>query len=124
MAVLTREDILSVHSRNVVINSGSVKIGVQTNVEGPLSEYDRDSVKVSIGSISGVRTIHATNTQADHLMLTIDSRLESGNAAIVIVVDGEFYCEVSANAQEMINIPKAAGKLVEVRLAGKSEKSK
>lgn len=124
LAVLTRDDILSEQVRSVVIGGSTVKNGASTDVTGNSSEYDADRVRVSIGSISGVRTIHATKNQCDQVTLTVESELKAGNAALVVLVDGEYYCDVAINTTDSITVKDAAGKLIEVRLAGESAKIK
>lgn len=50
--------------------------------------------------------------------------MESGNAEIVIIVDGEYYCSVDVNQDQSIMIQDVRDKEVIIKLAGEEAKMK
>ena len=120
LAVLTQEDILSETQSHVSSGSRFFKSGKSTNLQGKMSEVDWDNIEFSVRRFSGVKTIHATKSTGSTLKLMIQSELQSGNAELVVIVDGAYYCTVGANTTEYVVIRQALGKQVEVRLAGES----
>ena len=50
--------------------------------------------------------------------------MESGNAEIVIIIDGEYYCSVDVNHDRSIMIQDVRNKEVIIKLAGEEAKMK
>ena len=122
LAVLTMDDLTSEKTRSVIIGKRMFTTGARTDAYKIYPDYDRDYLDISTRSMSGVRTIHATKTDSNQLTLSIESSLKEGNAALVVLVDGAYHCNVSINTADSITIRNVSGKLVEVRLAGESAK--
>ena len=120
LAVLTMNDLMSDKMSSLLIGTRVTKRGDSTDVPDRYAEYDCDVLTIAIRSVSGVRTIHATKATCDKLMLSVSSTLQTGNAAIIVLVDGEFYCDVDINTADSFTIKNVSDKLVEVRLAGES----
>lgn len=99
--------------------------GYHTNVIGArLRDNDYDHISKSFGNIHGVLILQATKISRDTLTLHIDSSIESGNAEIVIVIDGEYYCSVDVNQTQSVTLQGIANKEVIVKLAGENAKMK
>lgn len=121
---ITREDILK--SRNSSAFKSSKKCwGSGTKIRsGIYQEYDYTNVTCSYGKIDGVCVLQATKITGNTLTLNINSVVESGNAEIVILVDGEYYCSVDVNQNQSITLQGVADKIVLVKLAAESAKIK
>ena len=91
---------------------------------GIYQEYDCDNVGYSCGRIDGITILQATKITGNTLTLNINSVVESGNAEIVILVDGEYYCSVDVNQNQSITLQGVADKIVLVKLAAESAKIK
>ncbi len=89
-----------------------------------LKEQDYDKVFLSANEFSGVKVLQATVTETELLTLSIDSEVTSGNFVIVIVVDGQHYCDVAINRFEQITLEHIKGKTVLVKIAGETAKIK
>ena len=68
--------------------------------------------------------LQATKISGNTLTLNINSSVESGNAEIVIMVDGEYYCSVDVNQHQSITLQNVSNKEVIVKLAGEEAKMK
>jgi hypothetical protein len=79
--------------------------------------YDYDYINMSFGKIHGVTFVNATKISGDTLELHIESTVESGNAEIVILVDGEYYRSVEVNKKESVILEDISNKEVFVKLA-------
>ena len=112
---ITIDDLVSSRISRVAHKGYVSSEGWESGVEERLSDCDRDSIWYTYGKINGLDTLHATKAGADVLELTITSTLESGNAEIVIVVDGVYYAHVPINETTTVTIPNVKGKTVVVR---------
>lgn len=83
-------------------------------------EVDYDEVTTKAQEFSGVDVVHATKSNSESLTLTITSTITAGNFAIVIVVDGRYYCNVEINQMQEIRLDNIANKTVLVKIAGES----
>lgn len=122
---ITRDDILS-KDNNYRSSVGSAShSGRHTNIIGTrLRDCDYDYISKSFGKIHGVVILQATKISGNTLTLNISSSIESGNAEIVIIVDGEYYCSVDVNQDQSITLENVSNKEVIVKLAGEEAKMK
>ena len=122
---ITRDDILS-KDNNYRSSVGSAShSGYHTNIIGTrLRDCDYDYISKSFGKIHGVVILQATKISGNTLTLNISSSVESGNAEIVIIVDGEYYCSVDVNQNQSITLQNVSNKEVIVKLAGEEAKMK
>jgi len=122
---ITRDDVLS--KDNNYISSMAVErhSGHHTNITGTrLRDYDYDYISRSFGKIHGVIILQATKISENTLTLNINSSIESGNAEIVIIIDGEYYCSVDVNQDQSIVLQNISNKDVIVKLVGEKAKIK
>ena len=120
---ITRDDILSKDNNyrsSVVTEKHS---GHHTNIIGTrLRDCDYDHISKSFGKIHGVVILQATKISGNALTLNISSSVESGNAEIVIIIDGEYYCSADVNQEHSITLQDISNKEVVVKLAGEGAK--
>lgn len=122
---ITKENILELDSNYRSSMEAKTSLGTHTNVIGTrLREYDRDIINISYGKIYGVTILQATRILGNALTLNINSSVESGNAEIVILIDGEYYCSVDVNQNQSIVLQDISNKDVIVKLAGEDAKIK
>ena len=120
LAVISLDDFVSGNNHYTASHIGYSENGEQTKVSGSLDEVDFDKCSWSSRKVSGIRTVQATQTDADSMTLIIGSTLNSGNMEIIIVVDGKCYQQISVNGVETITLDNIAGKLVLVKMAAES----
>jgi len=120
LAVITIDEFVSTNDHYTALHSGFSEKGDQTDVFGTLDEVDYSRCSWSSKKISGIRTLQATQTDANSMTLTIESTLNSGNMEIIIVIDGEYYQHVNINSKQTIVLEDIAGKLVLVKMAAES----
>ena len=122
---ITREDILKSRNSSSAFKSSKKYWGSGTKIRsGIYQEYDYTNVTCTYGKMDGVCVLQATKITGNTLTLHINSAVESGNAEIVILVDGEYYCSVDANQNQSITLQGVADKMVLVKLAAESAKIK
>lgn len=122
---ITREDILSERNSHVISMASKKHSGHRTNIVGTgLRDYDYDYISRSFGKINGILILQATKISKNTLTLNISSSVESGNAEIAIIVDGEYYCSVDVNQDRSITLQDVSNKEVIVKLAGEGAKMK
>ncbi len=122
---ITREDILKSRNSSSAFKSSKKYLGSGTKIRsGIYQEYDYTNVTCSYGKIDGVCVLQATKITGNTLTLNINSVVESGNAEIVILVNGEYYCSVDVNQNQSITLQGVADKIVLVKLAAESAKIK
>ena len=122
---ITREDILKLRNSSSAFKSSKKCWGSGTKIlSGVYQEYDYTNVTCSYGKIDGVCVLQATKITGNTLTLNINSVVESGNAEIVILIDGEYYCSIDANQNQSIILQGVANKTVLVKLAAESAKMK
>lgn len=122
---ITRQDILKSRNSSSAFMSSKKCWGSGTKIlSGVYQEYDYTNVTCSYGKIDGVCVLQATKITGNTLTLNINSVVESGNAEIVILVDGEYYCSVDVNQNQSITLQGVADKIVLVKLAAESAKIK
>ena len=122
---ITRDDILSKDNNYRSSVGSSIHSGRHTNIIGTrLRDRDYDYISKSFGKIHGVMILQATKISGNALTLNINSSVESGNAEIVIIVNGEYYCSVDVNKNQSITLQNIANKEILVKLAGEGAKMK
>ncbi len=122
---ITREDILKLRNSSSAFKSSKKCWGSGTKIRsGIYQEYDYTNVTCAYGKIDGVCVLQATKISENTLTLNINSVVESGNAEIVILIDGEYYCSIDANQNQSITLQGVANKTVLVKLAAESAKMK
>lgn len=122
---ITREEILSKDNTYRISMVSERHSGRHTNIIGTrLRDYDYDYISRSFGKIHGVVILQATKISSNTLTLTIHSSVESGNAEIVIMIDGEYYCSVDVNQDQSVTLQNVSDKEVIVKLAGEGAKIK
>ena len=94
--------------------------GNQTKVSGKLYDVDYDQCSLKSKKFSGIHTLHATLTDHDSMILTIESTINSGNMEIIIVIDGVYYQHVTTESKQTIVLENIANKLVLVKMAAES----
>ena len=122
---ITRDDILSKNNNYRSWMVSEQHSGRHTNIIGTkLRDVDYDYISRSFGKIHGVVILQATKISGNTLTLNINSSVESGNAEIVIIVDGEYYCSVDVNQNQSITLQNIANKEILINLAGEGAKMK
>ena len=122
---ITRDEILSKDNNYRSSMVSERHSGRHTNIIGTrLRDYDHDYISRSFGKIHGVVILQATKISGNTLTLNISSSVESGNAEIVIIVDGEYYCSLEINQNQSITLQNVSNKEVIVKLAGEEAKMK
>ena len=124
LAIITDEQLLSDSDNYQVFLYSGAKSGDRSDVHGQLEEQDYSNISHTFGKLSGVMTVQATTTESDQIVLDIASEIEFGNLEFAIIVDGNIYRRVNANASEKIIIANAAKKEVIVKVGAESAKGK
>lgn len=120
---ITRNEILSQNNNYRISMMSKRHSGHHTNIIGTkLRDYDYDHISKSFGKVHGVVILQATKISGNTLTLNINSSVESGNAEIIILVDGEYYCSVDVNKEESITLQGISNKEVIVKLAAEGAK--
>lgn len=114
---IKREDILGTGYGYKSYNFSNNYYGDHTGITSlKYQNYDYDYINMSFGKIHGVTFVNATKISGDTLELHIESTVESGNAEIVILVDGEYYRSVEVNKKESVILEDISNKEVFVKL--------
>jgi len=122
---ITRDDILSKDNDYKSSMISGNHSGYHTNIVGTrLRDQDYDAISKSFGKLHGIIILQATKISSNRLTLNISSSVESGNAEIAIIVDGEYYCSVDVNQDRSVTLQSVANKEVLVKLAGEGAKIK
>ncbi len=122
---ITRDEILSIDNNYRAITGSAKSSGKHTNVIGTkLRNVDYDYISRSFGKIHGFIILQATKISGNNLTLNINSSVESGNAEIVIIIDGEYYGSVDVNQDQSITLQGISNKEVIVKLACEGAKMK
>ena len=122
---ITQDDILSKNHGYRSFMASERHSGFHTNIIGTrYRDYDYDYISRSFGNIHGIVILQATKISGNTLTLNINSSIESGNAEIAILIDGEYYCSVDVNQDQSITLQDISNKEVIVKLAGEGAKMK
>ena len=120
LAVITREDFVCVNSKYAAMLTTEAHTGEKTDVTGLLAKQDHASCSVSAKKLSGIRTLQATQTDADSVTLHVSSTLSGGNMELIIVIDGQYDRHIPVNGRQTIVLEDIAHKLILVKLAAES----
>ena len=121
LAVLKQSDIVDKLSEYTMLNFGISRDGEQSLIDDKkLKKSDFDKVSMTTHDFSGVDVLQSTKTDKANLVLTLTSSIEAGNLEIVILVDGEYYCNVKTNQTEDVTLENVKNKTVLVKIAGES----
>lgn len=122
---ITREDIVGEYEKFTVLTTSQTHSGKHTNIsEAKLQKYDYDSISMAFEKIHGVVPLHASKVSDNTLTLKVNSSVEAGNAEIVILIEGEYYCSVEVNQNKSITLHNISDKEIVVKLAGEGAKMK
>ncbi len=122
---ITRKEILSSNCKHSASHEVKQSWGSDTKIRSSIyEEYDYDNVSCSYGRIDGIAILQATKISGNSLTLNINSVVESGNAEIVILIDGEYYYSVDVNQNQSVTLQGISNKMVVVKLAAESAKMK
>ena len=125
LAEITMEDILSNKTGYSSMNASSSYSGSHTEFIGDhYIHSDYDKITKSFGKVKGTMILQATKIYKDTLTLEIESIIESGNAEIVVIVDGEYYQSAELNKKHTMTLKNIYGKEVIVKLAAEGAKIK
>ena len=116
LALLTEEELLTEDSAYLAKHTSEGKSGTQTGLGLEWDDYDYQQVKSRSKFITGIKTLQATFVEQGTLVLEITSILRSGNAEIIILVDGEYYQHVPVNETVSVTLEDMDGKTVIVRM--------
>lgn len=83
---------------------------------------DYDQTRQSAESFNGIMIANATKTSMSNVSLEITSTVESGNLAISVYVENDFYCDVNINSTEKVMLDNISGKMIYVKVAGENAK--
>ena len=120
---ITMEDILSNKTGYSSMNASSSYSGSHTEFIGDhYIHSDYDKITKSFGKVKGTMILQATKIYKDTLTLEIESIIESGNAEIVVIVDGEYYQSAELNKKHTMTLQNIYGKEVIVKLAAEGAK--
>ena len=121
LAVLKQSDIVNTLSEYTMLNFGISRDGEQSLIDDKkLKKSDFDKVSMTTHDFSGVDVLQSTKTDKANLVLTLTSSIEAGNLEIVILVAGEYYCNVKTNQTEDVTLENVKNKTVLVKIAGES----
>ena len=106
------------------INSSSEEDEYETHTEietlNSLEKYDYDRVTFSRQEVHGVRTLQATKTTCNTMILDVDSTVTCGNAELFIFVDDAYYQSIDINQVVSVQLEDITGKTVVVKIAAES----
>lgn len=118
---ITKEEIEATLSDYTIRWFGESFEGDKTSVgDEVLSRYDCDRAYMQAKSYSGIRPLQVTKTSENTIQFSVNSTVKSGNFAIIIFVENEYYCEVEINKSENIVLENIADKTVLIKVAGES----
>lgn len=118
---ITKEDILNDKYLPTKMWFGDSQEGGQSDIsDEKLKKTDYDKVSFSAKTFSGVDVLQATKVDSDKLVLDISSEVKSGNFAVMVVIDGEYYCDVDVNTTTQVELENISGKTVLLKIAGEN----
>lgn len=113
-------EMISVDESGMIFHEQYQFGGDSTAINGRFEKTDRDTVTYRGSRFSGWSVVQSTLTDSDTVTFTVNSRVQSGNFAIFVVVDGVLYCEIPVNQAYTLKIDNASGKTITVKAAGES----
>ena len=110
---------IGITKNNYRSNSGGEKTGIEN-----YSGVDREYINVSARKLSGVELVQATKATTDNVEITADTKVESGNFRLVVVIDEDIYSDFEINTKDTIKIKNCRDKEIFVYIAGENTKFK
>lgn len=118
---ITDEHILD-NSTNITTNNYIYhSSGEATGFEN-FSDYDHDNMFASAEKLSGKQIIQATKALTNNVEITAETKVESGNFRLVVVIDKEIYDDFKPNTKDTIIIKNCKGKDILVYIVGENAK--
>ena len=118
---ITDEQILNgptkITKTNYQIHSSGEKTGIEN-----YSGVDHEHISISVDKLSGVELIQATKATTDNVKITADTKIESGNFRLVVVIDKEIYSDFEINTKDTIKIKNCKDKDIFVYIVGENAK--
>ncbi len=102
---------------NFSINSSGEKTGIEN-----YSDFDRKCVSISVDKLSGVQLVQATKATTNNVEITADTKVESGNFRLVVVIDKEIYKDFDINTKDTVKIKNCKDKKIFVYVVGENAK--
>ncbi len=110
---------IGITKNNYRSNSGGEKTGIEN-----YSGVDREYINISAHKLSGVELVQATKATTDNVEITADTKVESGNFRLVVVIDEDIYSDFEINTKDTIKIKNCRDKEIFVYIAGENTKFK
>lgn len=120
LAIITMEEINTTRNAGIATMGGEGGHGDKSMVDGDYAIYDHDSYSLKWKKMSGVFTLQATKVKTDTLTLSVDSMLTSGNAEILVFIDGQYYKHIPVGQDQQIVLENISEKTVVVKLGAES----
>lgn len=120
LGIITIDDVLTTTNHYSAKHVKSSTDGISTDVEGLLEKYDYDRVTFSSQEVHGIRTLQATKTTCNTMILDVDSTVTCGNAELFIFVDDAYYQSIDINQVVSVQLEDITGKTVVVKIAAES----
>ena len=123
LCYITIEDIVGDEIGYSAFGGMSTHSGSRTYIgDINLKDFDYDETERSFERLDGVVVLQATRIYKNSLTLEIDSEIESGNAEIVIIIDGKYHSSVDINKRSFVKLNNIYSKEVVIKLAGERAK--
>lgn len=116
LAIITEEELIAGNMGGYGYKSVSSGHGDSTEVTGEFSDVDYEKRSCRWEKTSGGWTVHSSKIESGTLILDISSELTTGNAEIIILVDGQYYTHVPVGNKQTVVLDDVAGKTVLVRI--------
>ncbi len=118
---ITDEQIINGSTGITKTNYQIYSSGEKTGIEN-FSDFDSENVRITVDKLSGVELIQATKATTKNVEITADTRVESGNFRLVVVIDKEIYKDFDINKKDTIRIKNCKGKEIFVHVVGENAK--
>ena len=112
-----QKELPSITKTNYQIHSSGEKTGIEN-----YSGVDRECISISVDKLSGVELIQATKATTDNVKITADTKVESGNFRLVVVIDKKIYSNFEINTKDTIKIKNCKDKEIFVYIVGENAK--
>jgi hypothetical protein len=116
LALITQEELIAGNLGGYAYKSAYFGHGESTKVTGKFADVDYERRSCRWGKTSGAWTIHSSKIENGTLILDITSELTTGNAEIIILVDGQYHSHVPVGGKQTVMLEDVAGKTVLVRV--------
>jgi len=116
---ITDEEILN-NSTNVTTNNYIYHSSGEATGFESFSGYDHQHMFASAEKLSGKQVIQATKALTNNVEITAETKVESGNFRLVVVIDKEIYDDFKINTRDTIKIKNCKGKEILVYIVGEN----